>query len=162
MKKEKTVSLKYIYRVVEEAGIKIPEYRYKQIMMNFTKRYHNCLYQLAGLSSSARDLLDYLTERMDDNNIVYSSAITRKNFLEFIEGITDGKITYSDSTVKKAFASLVEKKILFPKGRGAFQVNPEYFWKQNEEKRMDQIQLELEFNREDDMSSDEIKDVEYE
>lgn len=151
MKKDKVVTLKYTHRIVEEAdGIKIPEYRYRQIVMNFTKRYHNCLYQLAGLNSSCRDLLDYLCERMDENNMVHSNKAIREDFVDFISTITSGSVVYSDVTVKKAFATLSYKSLLLPRTRGSYQVNPEFFFRREEEERLRQIRLVLEFDEDGD------------
>jgi hypothetical protein len=148
-KEEKVITLKYISRWLETDGVKLPEYKYKQVMMAHTRRYHNCLFLLAGLNSSCRDLLDYLCERMDKNNSVHSNKAVREDFVGFVAGITNGYVRYSDVTVKKAFATLSDKLLLIPRGRGTYTVNPEFFSRREEKDRLDQIKVILEFNKDD-------------
>lgn len=142
---EKIISLKYLHKWIDEGGIKLPDYRYKQVVTSYTKRYHNCLYLLAGLKSSSRDLMDYLCERMDGNNNVYSNEAVREDFIQFVRKITGGEVEYSHVTVKKAFKILTEKGLLIPRGRGSFIVNPEFFFRKEEKDRLDAIRLVLEF-----------------
>lgn len=142
---EKTISLKYLYQWIDEDGIRLPEYRYKQITTNHTKRYHNCLYLLAGLNSSCRDLMDYLCERMDNNNHVHSNETVREDFIDFIRRITGDNVEYSHATVKKAFKILTDKGLLISLGRGSYMVNPEFFFRREEKDRLEAIRLVLEF-----------------
>ena len=145
---EKVISLKYLNKWMEEDGIKLPDYRYKQIVTAYTKRYHNCLYLLAGLNSSTRDLMDYLCEKMDQNNNVHSNETVREDFIQFISRITGQKVEYSHATVKKAFKILSDKGLLIPKGRGSYVVNPEFFYRKDEKERLEAVRLILEFKDE--------------
>lgn len=141
---EKVITLKYLDKWIDEDGCKIPEYRYKQIVTAHTKRYHNCLYLLAGLNSSSRDLMDYLCEKMDQNNFVHSNETVREDFIQFIKRITGDKVEYSHPTVKKSFKILSDKGLLIPRGRGSYIVNPEFFFRKDEKDRLDAIRLILE------------------
>lgn len=136
----------------------LPKYAYSHIVCSHTKRYHNCLYLLAGLNGCSRDLMDYITEEMDSENIFYSNAHFRQRFIRFIlENGTVEKLNkesgaievvavrYSDSNVKKALAALAEKNLIRSVSKGVFKVNPEYFFKNDDSKRLDMIRLEMEF-----------------
>jgi hypothetical protein len=69
----KNKNLAYTKDFSVEEGIIIPKEAYKSIVRSHTKRYHNCLYLLAGLNTCARNLMDFLTEQMRADNIVYSN-----------------------------------------------------------------------------------------
>lgn len=136
--------------VDDETGYILPEYAHKDIVMNYTKRYHNCIFLLARLNQCSRDLIDWLTEQMDENNIIYSNIIVRKKFIDFIASITgkdneDDRVIYSDNTIKAAFKTLSDKGLLISKSKGVFLVNPEYFFKGDEKDRINKIVLKLEF-----------------
>jgi predicted transcriptional regulator len=145
----KNKKIKYCSKLYsdEETGYILPEYSYSNVVMNFTKRYHNNLYLLARLNKCSRDLIDWLTEQMDNDNIVYSNLVVRDKFRNFISDITDKEVTYKDITVKKAFKELTDKGLLINKQRGVFQVNPEYFFNNSDNERIDKIILKLEFQK---------------
>lgn len=120
-------------------------YSHEMVRMSHTKRYHNCLYVLAGLASCARDLMDYITEKMDDNNTIATNQYFRQRFISFIYDSTGGNVKYCDSSVKRALRDLTGKKLIRPIQRGASQVNPLYFWKNDDSERERAIRLDLEF-----------------
>lgn len=150
-KKEKfgKVAVRFVedWQVVNEGGATtiFPEYGSKDITRSHTKRYHNCLYLLAGLSSCARDVMDFVTEQMDEQNMISTNSYLRGKFREFIAKTTGGRVDYCDSSVKKAIRVLVEKGLIIPVKRGYSRVNPSYFWKNDETGRLQSIRLELEF-----------------
>lgn len=121
--------------------------------MSGITRYHNCLLYLAGISGVARDLMDWLTTKMDNDNIVFSNAVTRRAFIKFVkdavETTKDEDFAYkvpSERTVKDAYRKLIERGMLLYQERGAYQVNPEYFMNnRNEKSREHLIRLVLEF-----------------
>lgn len=145
--KEKTVKIKYVASwKVHEDDILTPNYAYKNVQRNHYKRYYNCLCLLAGVGGAARNVLDYLCERMDNNNYVHSNAAMREQFIQDIKAWTGGKLHYTDASVKKAIYVLVQKDLLVKTGsRGTLMVNPEYFFKADELQRLDSIQMLLEF-----------------
>jgi len=143
---KKTIHIKYVKEwAVSDDKLLSPIYGHKSVTRAFTKHYHNAIYLLAGLNSSSRDLLEFLIQRMDTDNIVQSNAKVREDFIELIGNATKGKVSYTHNTVKKAFAILSSKKLLLPrKIRGSYKVNPEYFFKKDENERMHQIKIVLE------------------
>lgn len=151
MTRKNTTLVKYptgVFEDDEKTGILLPEYHSKRITHNFTKRYHNCLYLICGIRGCARDLLDFLIDRMDYENIVYNSKYIRDEFRKGIEENCD--IKYSDIAVAKSYSLLQHKGFIISKGRGVFKVNPEYFWKADEDSRLKTIKIELEFTKNQD------------
>ena len=129
-----------------EEGMFLPRRAHIRVTMNHTKRYHNCLFLLAKLPPCARDLADWLTEQMDEDNTVYNNITSRKKFQDFISKSRYVKETYKDITIKVAFKTLVKRSILLSKNRGVYQMNPLYFFKGTDNKRIESITLNLEFN----------------
>jgi hypothetical protein len=123
------------------------------IKMSYTRRYHNCLYLLAGLTPCARNLMDYLSEKAQENEkrIVRSDIEARETFNNFMEGITtrdDVKtVKYSDSTIKSAFGELNVSGLLLFVRKGVFEVNPKFFFNGKDEERFKSIQLQIKFNK---------------
>lgn len=132
----------------------LPVFAYSAVVCSHTKRYHNCLYLLAGLNSCSRDLMDYITEEMESDNTFSSNAHFRQRFINFIKANvtytntktnTEETLNYSDASVKKGLALLAEKKLIRSIQKGVYKVNPLYFWKNDEKNRDNEIVLELEF-----------------
>lgn len=119
-----------------EGGVTMPVVKSKMVVTNYTKRYQNNLYLLAELPACANTLLNYLSEAMDESNIVTSNSLSRKDFIDFVNYVTHGKVLYADSTVKMSLSQLIKKKLLIQVSRGSMMVNPEYFFKGQEEDRM--------------------------
>lgn len=114
------------------------------------KRYHNCLMVLCGISGVARDLMDWLTLQMNNNNLVTNSRAHREEFIKFVatslEKSGEKGIVPAHNTVKDAFLKLADRKLLIPVDRGSYMVNPEYFMNPNNEKgRALLIRMVLEF-----------------
>lgn len=143
MKKE--INIAYIKGWAVSDEVLTPVYGHKRVSRLFTKHYHNAIFLLAGLNSSSRDLLEFLIQRMDQENVVLSNAKVREDFIKLIHMATDGNVTYTHNTVKKAFGTLAAKKLILPrKVRGSYTVNPEYFFKHDEKDRISQIKIILE------------------
>ena len=138
--------VQYIKEYTIEEGVIIPVEAYKSIVVNHTKRYHNCLYLLANLGTCARNLMDYLVESMTGDNIVYSNKHVRETFRNIVTSVTDGRLEYSDSSIKKAFGELAAKALIRYKERGVYLVNPAYFMKNGDTERLEMIKVELEFH----------------
>lgn len=138
---KKELKIKYQSGWTKERELLFPKYDYISVTNSHTKRYHNCLYLLLGLNGCCRGLLDYLTENMDKDNCVYNTKESRSNFIETVKKVTNGEEVYKDDTVNKAYQKLAEKDLLISKGRGTYQVNPEFFMKNDDGKRPIMLQL---------------------
>ena len=149
--KAKKYRLNYVAKYEKDEGVWLPQKKTKNVEMNYVRRYRNCVYLLCQLSACARTLMDYISENMSDNNHFRHDNIMRDDFRSFIEGITNGKISYGHDAIKKAVLSLKEKNLIIPQARGVFMVNPEYFMKNDDTKRIDMIRMIMEFSEEDEM-----------
>lgn len=117
------------------------------LVLDHTKRFHNCLYLLAGLNPCARNLMDWLAEEMNENNIVYHTADSRKSFNVFLGKITNGKVSYADQTIKQAWSSLNQAGLIIAKStKATFIVNPKYFWNGKEDERIGKIVAQITFD----------------
>jgi hypothetical protein len=95
------------------------------------------------LSRSERIFLDFITEEMDDMNLVTNSFQIRNKFNYLLHKI--GQQPYSDSTIHKCFGGLTAHHLLTKqKGRGLYQVSPLFFFKGSEEDRAKVIRKNLE------------------
>jgi hypothetical protein len=109
-----------------------------------TKRYHNSIALLAKLSKCARILLDFIVERMDENNFVNNNNLLKKDLNILLQKI--GQPTYGGITVNKAFTELSSMEIVFKDHRrkGTYQVSPYFFFNGSEAKRQKVIRDILE------------------
>ena len=145
--------LRYTAGYTKDHGMLVPDIRSNKIVMNHTKRYHNCLYKLAGLNPCTRDLMDFITENMGDKNEVTHNVGFRDKFIAFIEEVTNGEVTYGHPAIKKSFKKLTDKNMLIPEEyRGEFQVNPKFFIRNDDKERINMIKLLLEFKKGKDTS----------
>jgi hypothetical protein len=95
------------------------------------------------LSRSERIFLDFITEEMDDDNLITNSVQIRDKFNQLLLKI--GQDQYSNSTIHKCFSGLAEHHLLNKKkGRGLYQVSPLFFYKGSEEDRAKIIRNDLE------------------
>lgn len=147
MKNYKNKQIGYTRRYAKDEDILMPEIKRHSVTMNHTKRFHNCLYLLCGLNPCSRNLMDYLTETMSEKNIVRSDYVSRQEFIGFMSNITEFKIVYGHEVVKKSFKKLSDAGLLIPIRRGAFMVNPEYFFRNDDAKRIEMIKMTLEFEK---------------
>jgi len=106
------------------------------------KRYFNNLYKIIQLNYSEIYLLLYLSEVADDEALVYTNKAARRKFIEFIERVSKGEITYSDNTVKKSLQTLKQQEFLIPTDElSAMYLNPKYFFNGRNEKRINMIRF---------------------
>lgn len=131
--------------VDDKATTILPDYAYKSVVCSHTKRYHNCLYLLAGIGSCTRDVMDFIAEEMDEDNVISTNSYFRSKFREKISALTNGSVKYCDSSVKKSLHILNSKGLIRGIRRGYSMVNPEYFWKNDDSGREKTISIELEF-----------------
>lgn len=150
LQKKRVTVFKYVDgTILEDDGILTFIEKTKPIVLNSAKRYYNCLYLLTGLPPLARDLMDYLVEEMNEENTVYNNINSRRKFIDFIALITskggpheEPKI-WSDQRVKESFGILANRGLLIAKERGVYKVNPEYFFVGSDQKRLDDIVIEI-------------------
>lgn len=126
----------------------VPMFKSVDIMMSGTKRFHNCLYLILGLTKLQRLLMDWVSEEMDERNIIRNDKYTRSVFIKFIsELLIDGENkTYRDESVNNAFHGLYTSGLLLPVTKGVYQVNPEYYWKGSDVSRIQEIMLNIRFS----------------
>ena len=110
-------------------------YKTKRVATSSTKRYYNSLQKTSKLPSAARDLLDYISERMGENNEVENTLGLRDGFLKHMN--KDCAVKYSHQTVHKAFQKLKKHGLLIMrvKLRKVYTVNPLHYFKGTENKR---------------------------
>jgi len=146
MNKRKVQYMDSIRRV---GGDNLPKYKYKEVDSSFVKCYYSMYASLVGLNPCSRDLMDYLTEIMDNDNIVRSDSYVRTKFSNYLKSISlkdDGTfVSYADSNVKKAFQTLVDRGCLIKLSKGIFKVNPEIYFRKTETLRMKSIKVTMEF-----------------
>ena len=160
--------IKYVKEVEIVDGLSFPRFASKEVECTATKRYHNALLLLFALPDCSRNLMDYLMEKMTDENIIHSNQYTRDSFngsiyaawLSYFKDdckkensvnynadptVLASNKKYSDITIRKAFGLLNEKELILRKTRGVYMVNPEYFFKKSEAVRLEKVKLYLEF-----------------
>lgn len=115
--------------------------KYSYVASSSTKRYYNCLYLLCRLSPCARNLMDYLSEEMTEDNMISTDKFMRDSFDAFISRITNKRVSYKDISIKKAVRELKDKHLLITVGIGRAKVNPMYFFKGSDSKRIENIKL---------------------
>lgn len=146
-----TERIKFINKIDRIEEDNYPRYGYRSVETEFVKRYYSVFAILAGLNPCCRDLMDYLTEVMDDDNMVRSDEYSRQNFLQILKEQTllpSGEfVDYSDSNIKKAFQTLTERRCLIKLNKGVYKVNPEIYFKKSNIKRLEAIKLTIEFQK---------------
>lgn len=161
MKKPKKSTVKYIAGVHQDKdGIIKLDHSSKNVNSSMVKRYHGLLELLIPMSPCERRLLDYLTEKMPETNIVHSDKHTREMFQKSVyftirdsfmaDGLSEKEATaralkesYADISIRKAFGQLEKKGLLIKKTRGVFWVNPEFFFKASDAKRLKMLEVTL-------------------
>ena len=127
----------------------LPNFKSKDLEKLFVRQYYSTLHALAGLNACSRDLINYLITVMDNDNVVRNDSYLRMKFVNTIKESTrqlDGvELTYADSNVRSAFAALTKRECLIKLFKGVYKVNPEFYFRKDEVKRIEAIKLCLEF-----------------
>lgn len=146
IRKEKIVS--YVDGHTIDGDVLVPTFKEEKIMLTGTKRFHNCLHLILGLGKMERLLIDWITEEMDERNIIRNEIYVRKMFIDFIEKLNlEGKgKTYTDGAVNNSFGILRKKGILTAISKGVMQVNPKYYWNSSDSDRIDAIMMNIQFS----------------
>lgn len=148
MSQRKYKIVNYVEGHLIQDGRLIPVTKSKEIMETGTKRFHNCLYVILGLNKLQRVLVDWLSEEMDERNMVRNDKYTRGMFMDFLKEIqVDGKIlSYEDQSVANAFHGLYRCGLLIRHTQSVYQVNPEYYWRGSDKARIESIMMNIQFN----------------
>jgi len=143
----KSKKLSYIDGHHLEEGVLKPTIKDVEIMMTGTKRFHNCLYLILGLSKLQRILMDWISEEMDSRNMIRNEAYNRKLFIDFVSSLViDGENrVYKDSSVNTAFHDLKVSGLLIPVSKSVYQVNPNYYWGGTDKDRVNEIMMNIQF-----------------
>ncbi len=123
-----TITYASDYFIDKETGIKLPFIKNKKVVITSVRRFNNCLHKTASLPSSARNLLDYIIQKMSRENEIENSFLFRQDYLEMMS--SNCGIKYAVDTVNKGFQVLKQNNILisFDKKRGVYIVNPMFFF----------------------------------
>jgi len=121
----------------------------KQETIKCVKRYHNNLHKMMQLSYCEIYLLHYLTEIADlTDSTVFTNKGARGKFIEFVNKVSKGTLTYSDNSVKQALQTLKRLEFLIPTDETSMMwVNPKYFFNRKHYERkgmIDKINKKLE------------------
>lgn len=155
--------IRFVKELIVDGDEKFLEYDYKSVCSTKTFRYQNTIGRLLRLSHKSHNLLYYLVDYMDKDNVVYSNSQFKNRFNNLIFGamkeqyISEGFSVeeaekkanthkYSDVSIRKAYSELKSHNLIIQykdyKGnekRGVYWVNPEFFWKDTEKNRDEQI-----------------------
>lgn len=138
------VNIDYIAKL-DKGEIIEPIYAKESIETNCTKRYHNCIYLLAGLSSLERTLMDFICEYMNRENIIHNDGMFKIKFKNFYKEALDKDV--AEDSINTLFMRLSKKNFLLSISRGTYKVNPKYFWrgedKDKDRKKEFKIYLEI-------------------
>ena len=101
--------------------------------------YENVIFKLATLDKTATLLFHFVCEKMDNSNNIVHTAALRNQFIQFAK--QNCSLSYTDQTVKKAFAKLVKVGLIINYDtRCDFTVNPRHVFKGSNEKRKELMQ----------------------
>lgn len=115
----------------------------------FVKMYYSAIYALVGLPDYGRDFMDYCLVMMDEDNVVVVNKLFKEKFKSFVSYGHPGDVqpSHSDTSIKRAIYSLKERRLLIETGyRGVYVVNPEFFFRKDEEQRVKAIKLMMKFD----------------
>ena len=114
------------------------------IEIGCVKRYYTSMHKSEKLSRAERVMLDFVTENMDIQNIIYNNPTTHVKFNKLAKKL--GITPYSKSTIHKCFSALAKETLIYQvkKTRGMYCVNPLYYFKGSEEEREIAIRTMLE------------------
>jgi hypothetical protein len=107
-------------------GIEQPRYTTKVVTNLHTKRFHNSIGLMARLSKCARILLDFITENMNEENLIENNSNLKTEFNKLL--VQTGNEGYGDNMINRAFTELSGRSLITKqKRRGLYQINPLFF-----------------------------------
>lgn len=131
-----------------EGDVLKPLQKEEFIMVSGTKSFHNCLYLILGVNKLQRILMDWISEEMDDRNMIRNDTHTRGMFANFLTEIQiDGQtVKYEDQSIANAFHGLFKSGLLIRHTKSVYQVNPKYYWRGSDKDRIETIMMNIQFN----------------
>ena len=131
----KIKKLKYVYYRKDPEVEKNPLHATFEYSNRSVKSYCNHLHIYVELSTVAQCLLQFLVERMDEeDNRIINHPSERDEFIKFMKRSIN--TTYVDSTVRKAFGDLKKAGYLIDLDQARrLVVNPKYYFSGTQEQR---------------------------
>lgn len=126
----KNINIRVATKVTTSEGIIFPKNVYKTYKTRNVKYYAGYEKSIYSLQPSEFMLIHYLLGVMSKENVVVNNAKYRAKFIEDV-----GADKYKDITVKMAFKSLTDKKLLSRIKRGVLRVSPIIWYSGSEEDR---------------------------
>jgi hypothetical protein len=114
---------------------------YIDLDMDYFQFYSNAFRHLASVSSMcAKDFILWVMGRVNDEN---EFDYSRTMFDEFNSDLAKIKVPkeYKQNTLDVAIKELVENEILIRHGRGKYKVNPNLFWSDDTNKRIQAVKV---------------------
>lgn len=128
--------------VVEGKEFNETIYDFINVETDFTKQYKNTISILFRLTPLATKYILYATENMSLDNIYRHDKFNKQLFVEYLKNID---AICNIGSLDKIAVELVEKGLFYSLGKGIYRINPELFWKDTEDNRVNKIKLSLEF-----------------
>lgn len=107
---------------------------------NGYRLFFNSQHVMVQLNRGQRAWFDFLCEHMDLYNRVVVNSELKKIFGRFIQSVTSGTVSYSESSVSTYTKKLVELGLLLKtKTSNSYVVNPKYIFRGTESERMEYL-----------------------
>jgi hypothetical protein len=136
--------IKYIMGIVtDEEGFKKPVYSHKDVSEQYVKVYSDALVKLKNLQGCPRNMIDYFVHEMDVDNKFEFNSYGKERFLKEMARISDGELSYSEVMMKRSIKALKDAGLIFSVKKGVYLINPEYYFKGNNENRRHDMIREL-------------------
>lgn len=126
----------------ETNKVKTIVYSTENINTEFTKYYKGASDLVLLTNGCARYLVDYICNNITDTHLVRNDVQAREAFTQYTKKYN---VTYADSSIYAGFKQLVELDILVQLRKGLYIINPVYFYKGNEQDRLECVKKILEF-----------------
>lgn len=136
-------NIKFKKDFVERRGINEIIYDSINLETDFVKQYKNSISSLFKLTPLATKYILFATENMSIDNIYRHDIYNKEMFVKHLEKVEE---TCNIGSLDKIAVELTQKGFFTPINRGVYEINPQLFWKDNEDNRIEKIKLSLEFN----------------
>lgn len=102
------------------------------------KTYFNCQHLMLKLKPLEHSFLVYLIEQSEHDNRILVDTDIKNGFISFLTDITKKDPGLKPNNLDKMLKRLVELGLILhdKNTRGYYLVNPKYFWKESEKKRL--------------------------
>ena len=139
-------------------GVKLPIYKSKSFIKDNVRRFQNCQHKLIQITKTAEMYLRFLTEEMDNSNVIHITQSTRVTFRQQMK--KDCGIDFKDDTIKKALKQLVDAGLVIKMGAKIdYTINPAHFFKGTDKARKKLLQSLIQHWIDDPVGNSNIKDA---